>query len=478
MNNTKSLKVNAVLNTMKTVLGIIFPLITFPYVSRVLGVDNIGSYNFSASIISYFSLIAALGIATYGIREGAKYRDTEEITDFINEVFSINIIATLLAYMLLAMVVALVPTIRSHSVIIAILSIEIFATTIGAAWICNVYEDFFFIAVRSLLVQFISLILTFALVKTADDLYKYVSIAAFASSGANIWNLFYIRKKYCKYRFTTKINWNRHIKPILIIFSTNVAITIYVSSDATMLGFMVSDYEVGLYTTAVKIYTIIKSVLAAMLMVLIPRFSILFEQESKDELNKLFSSVFGFLNVLMLPMVVGLFVISDDVVLLIAGAKFTESGAPLRLLSVAILFSLYSYLYTQCILIPAKREDVVFKATMASAVVNILLNFILIPVWGKNAAATTTIIAECITFIIAIRASGKYVEMPRIDRTITSSIVGCIAIAIVCYIAKSIALFVPRLALSLFGSAIIYFVILLLMKNPVINNIIRSRIKS
>lgn len=472
-NNKKRITINAMLNALKTVLGIIFPLITFPYVSRVLGVETYGVYTFSSSIVSYFLLIAALGISTYGIREGTQYRDdSTKINLFVSEVFSINVISAAISFILLIVCLLVVPKLNNYSIGILILSIEIITTTIGTAWICNIYEDFLFIAIRSLAIQFISLVLTLLFVKKPEDIYIYIAIVVFANSGSNILNFFYIRKKYCKYHFTLRIDWKRHLRPILIIFSTNVAISIYVSADSTMLGFMTTDFEVGLYGTAVKIYTIIKHILSAILMVLIPQFSLMFARGEKNKSGIIFSRVFNILTTVMLPMAVGLFMLSEDIVVLIAGHDYKGASIPLRLLSIAILFSLYAYMYTQCILIPTKKESIVFRATVISALVNIGLNFFLIPRISIIAAAITTILAEAVTFVLVFIEGRKHIKLDHVIKNTITTIIGCIGVLIVCYLSKKIDRFAIRIIVSVVLSIVVYGLILYITKNDALRELI------
>lgn len=196
----KSLSLNALLNTVKTILGIIFPLITFPYISRVLGVENVGKVNFSSSVVSYFTLIAAFGVSTYAIREGAKIRDNKkEFIDFANQVFTINVLTTVLAYFLLGILIIYSAKIRNYTGLIVILSTAIVFVTIGADWLNTIYEDFGYITVRTLAFQIISLVLMFAFVKESGDYYKYAVITVISSAGGNLCNFFYC-KKYAKLR--------------------------------------------------------------------------------------------------------------------------------------------------------------------------------------------------------------------------------------------------------------------------------------
>ncbi len=470
----KKIAINAVLNTVKTVVGILFPLITFPYILRVLGVENNGIYTFSRDFASYFQLFAALGISTYAVREGPQYRnDRDKITRFSSEMFTINLISTFIAYVALFAVLLVVPKLADYRVIIAILSLEMIFTTVGASWICNIFEDFYFIAIRSIIMQVISLALVFILVRDEGDLINYAFILLLANSGANLMNFFYVRKKYCAFKVTSQIDWKSHLKPILVIFSTTVAITIYVSLDTTMLGFMLNDYEVGLYGTAVSIYKIIKTVLAAVLVVFIPRFSLLMAEGKREELNKMFTKVFNVLSLLMLPMVVGLFMMSDEIVLLAGGSEEYAGSAPsLRILSLGIIFSLFSFIFTQCILIPAKKENCVFIATAISAVVNVVLNLILIPLWGIEAAAVTTVLAEFITFCVSFAEARKHVSVVNAWRESISVVLGCIIIVVVCLLCRKIEPYYLRLIVAIAGSCAGYFVVLLLAKNSSLKELV------
>lgn len=215
---TKSIAMNAVLNIIKTVSAIIFPLVTFPYISRVLDVDSIGSYNFAASIISYFTLIAGLGVNNYAIREGAQYRnDRNKISRFASEVYSINIISSVVAYLLLFFVVANSAKLQNYGTILLILSAEVVFTCVGVNWIYNIIEEFWYITFVTVLFQVISMILMFVLVKTNQDLLKYVGIVVFANVGGQV--LYRLKaRKYVDVRAVFDKSLVKHLAPIFLLF--------------------------------------------------------------------------------------------------------------------------------------------------------------------------------------------------------------------------------------------------------------------
>lgn len=181
----KSLKVNAFLNGFKTFLNFLFPLITFPYISRVLSVEEIGKYNFSNSIISYFLLLAALGIDKYAIREGAKYRENKErFSSFASEIFSFNIVSTLVSYSLLFLFILFSKTLERYTVCILIFSLQIFFTTLGTEWVYSIFEEYRYITIRSILFKMISVALLFMFVRNEGDYLAYAAITVFASVGS------------------------------------------------------------------------------------------------------------------------------------------------------------------------------------------------------------------------------------------------------------------------------------------------------
>ncbi|MDB6239535.1 flippase, partial [Lactobacillus amylovorus] len=318
----KSLELNAFLNSLRSILNLLFPLITFPYVSRVLSVDGMGIYNFSNTYVNYFLLIAGLGIATYAVREGAKYRNnTEEISKFASQVFTINIYSTIIAYVLLLGSLIIFKNLHNYISCTLIFGLQIIFTTIGTEWIYTIYEDYSYITIRSILFKIFSIILLFILVRKPEDYLWYAAITVFASVGSNILNFIHA-KNFCDIKLVKEPNWKYHLKPILIIFASSVAVTLYVSSDTTILGLLKNNYAVGIYSVSVKIYQMAEGILSALLTVAIPRLAMLLGQRRLKEYNQVLSGVIETLSILVLPASIGLIMLSEDVVLIIAGHKY------------------------------------------------------------------------------------------------------------------------------------------------------------
>ena len=256
----------------------------------------------------------------------------------------------------------------------------------------------------------------------------------------------------------------------MIIFASAIAVTIYVSSDTTILGLLKNDYAVGIYSTSVKIYQIAQGLLSGLLTVTIPRLAFLWGKKRIGEYNQVLSKVLNSLGILVLPAAIGLIMLSKEVVLIIAGEKYLPSVNSLRIISWAIIFSLFSWIFSECVLIPAKRENLILRNTIITAVENVILNFILIPFMSYDGTSLSTVIAE-LTVMIMNGYSCRDIIKPVIFKKDTlknllDSIIGCVGIIVVCLLCdigfKSLWL---KTIFSVVLSVIMYGAILILLKN-------------
>lgn len=454
----------------------IFPLITFPYISRVLQVDAIGKYNFAVSVVSYFVLLADLGIATYAVREGTKLReDRIQISHFSSEMVTIHTISAVLSLVLLCVATVLVPKLQSYWLLILILSIQIPMSVFGRSWIYSVYEEFGIITLTQVAFQLLTVVLLFLFVHTPQDLYIYTVVYVISSAGANLLYGLY-SKKYFDIRPVRLGGLRRHIKPILLIFATTATTTIYVNSDTTILGWLVNDEAVGIYSTAVKVYNIVKHIISAVIVVLIPRLTL---YAGTDKFKPFFNRALKVLSLLILPAMVGLFLLSDNVIEIIAGAEYHAAVTPLRLLSVALGFSMFACLYASGSLLPNRQEKPFLMASVVSAGVNVVLNFILIPLFQQNAAAFTTLVAEIIVLLICYRYARKYAPLDNQGKTLFSTGVGCAVIAGVCLGIKALRLSLyPETILCVAVSVVGYCAVQLVLKNEVFVQTLQSVLKT
>lgn len=480
----KSVKANAVLNAFRTLINILFPLITFKYASQVLAADSIGKVNFSTSIISYFVLIADFGITTYAAREGAKYRrDKKAFQEFALDIFSLNIVTTLISYLVLGISLIVWNDIRAYRYVIIIQSISLVFNLVGAAWVNTLYEDYKSILYRSVGVQVLSLILLLLLVKESDDFYRYAAISVLAQSGMNLFNYFYIRKRYCQLHFRFSKQMFTYIRPLIVLFGISVTTTIYVNIDTTMIGLFGSDVDVAYYTVAVKVYNVVKALLAAIIIVCIPRLTELNYKGKKIEYKNMAYKTENMLLTLTLPLIVGLIVLSKEAVLIVSGKEYLSSVPTLRILCIAILFSIVATYITDVIILPKGYEKGAFLASAVSAIVNIVLNFWFIPHYGYNGAAITTVISEAVVMIIDIiyiyykeKSNLIYIFNKSIFINMIKCIIGVVLFVLIDYVIYlNVQNVFWRIVLILISSSIIYALSLFILKHELISSYINNK---
>ena len=475
----KSIKVNSILNVIKTISSIIFPLITFPYISRVLQPENVGKVNFGSSFVSYFSLIASLGITTYAIRECSAARgDKKKLGEKASQIFSINVCTTIVAYVLLGLSLIFFRKLDSYRTLIIIQSTAILFTTWGADWLNSAMEDFKFITIRSIGLQFISLILMFILVHQPDDYYKYAAITVLSSCGANITNILY-RRKYCTVRFTKDMHWREHFTPILLLFVMILAQTIFSNADTTMLGLMKGDFEVGIYSTAYKIKNIIVQVVASLCWVVMPRMSYYFVDGDWDKINTMLKKVLSVMVTIGFLCVAGCVVLSSEIIQIVAGQQYSAASLPLVILMLSFIVDIFGGSFLgNMVCLPAKQEKVFMEACCFAAVVNVVLNYILIPYGGASAAAFTSGISAIVIFVWLFVKKDKRVKLNYIWEVCKGPLIGSLLIVLFCLGMKqfiSSLLILPLVCVL--GSVFIYSLTQLAMKNELIIEVLNTIVR-
>lgn len=447
-------------------MGIIFPILTYPYVSRVLQAENIGKVNYAASIVSYFLLFAMLGITVYATREGAQIRDNKiEFTKFVSEVYSINLFTGAISMLLLFTTICIFHQFDNYKNIIVLLSLEIPLSVLGADWINSIFEDYTYITVRTIGFQLLALIFMFLLVREQQDYMQYAFCTLISGYGAGIVNIFYT-KKFCKRNITYKLNLQKHFKPIILLFATNLASLIYSNSDITMLGIITTDYNVGIYSTASKVYNIFKQLLFSIVVVCLPRFSNMLASNDKKQYVNYAKKIYQLVFMLAVPLVGGIFCLSDAIIDVIAGEGYYDSVITLRILCFAIFFAILGYFNMQLVLLPAKRDKIILHSTLIAAIVNVIANLFLIPTLLENGAAFTTVCAELIVFILT-RHKIKDIILLKIEKkiflqTIVSATIMYVIIEIMTIIIVNSIL---RLAVCFVVGIITYFFSMILLKN-------------
>lgn len=378
----------------------IFPLITFPYISRILLPAGVGKVNFATSVVSYFSMIAMLGVPVYGVRACAQVRDNkEELSRTVQEILFINLIMGSVIYIFYFLALWNIARLREDSALFYVMSTTIFFNVIGVEWLYKGLEQYSYITARSIVFKFIGLLLMFILVRDKEDYVIYAAITIVAGVGSNILNFFYLRN-YIDLHPVGHYHIRRHLKAVIVFFLMSVATTIYTNLDTVMLGFMKNDAEVGYYTAAVKVKTILVSFVTALSAVLLPRVSYYVEQGLQDEFLKVSRKALNFVVVAAVPVTVYFILYAEEAILLLSGKDFGNAVLPMQIIMPTVLFIGITNVLGIQILVPLGKEKLVFYSVLIGAVVDLIVNAIYIPSMASAGAALGTVIAEFVVFIV------------------------------------------------------------------------------
>jgi len=396
----QSIRINFVMNAILTMSSFIFPLITFPYISRVLGPEGTGKIQFATSLISYFSMFAQLGIPMYGIRACAKVRDNrEELTRTVHELLGINLIMTAISYGALAIALMTIPKLQEEKTLMIVISLTIILTTIGIEWLYKALEKYTYITVRSVIFKLIALVMMFLMVKSKEDYVIYGGISIFASSASSVLNLINAHK-YIGFKPVGGYRLRRHLKLVLIFFAMACATTIYTNLDNVMLGFMTTDTDVGYYGAAVKIKTILVSIVTSLGAVLLPRASYYVENGEMDEFRRLTRKAMSFVTLLAVPLSLYFILFAREGILLLSGSAYEGSVVPMQVIMPTLLLIGMTNITGIQILVPTGREKAVLYSEIAGAIVDIILNALLIPSLRSTGAAIGTLVAEAAVLVV------------------------------------------------------------------------------
>ena len=464
----QSIKNNFLLNLSTTITGLLFPLITFPYASRILMADGIGQVQFFQSIIDYVSLCTALGIPLYAVREIARIRDNKELRSRTTiEILLLHAILTLVGYIVVFILAKTVAKIEIDASLFFLLSTTLFFNTIGVAWFYQAIEDFKYITLRSLFVRILSLVALFIFVKTKQDLFYYAGILVIGTVGNNIFNFFRLRKyiKLSKGEFK-RLNLLRHLIPALKIFILNLVISIYVNLDSVMLGFLKNEESVGYYAAATRLTKAILGIVSSLGAVLLPRFSNMITNGQKEEFQLLANKAASFTIALSLPMSVGLIFMAAPIIHIFCGNGFEPTILTLKLVAPIVLFIGLSGIIGMQILYPQGREKYVIISTMVGACINLLINYLLIPQYGQYGAALGTVIAEFMVTVIMILLGRKYLPINILSKQNLHYLIGSIVISILLAFLFVFPLHeVNYLLIGILLSVIVYYAYLLMIKD-------------
>lgn len=395
-----SIKTNFFYSSILTAANYIFPFLTYPYVSRVLGVENIGACNFVDAIINYFLLLSFMGIRQVGIREIAKSNNNKTK---LNEVYSsllvINSITTFVAVLLLFIITINTPQLMMHKEMMMLGGLRILFSYLQVEWLFNGLEDFKYITIRTIIIRSLYVLSVFVFVRKPEDYIIYFAL----SSGVVLLNVL-INQRYARsfVKFSlNNIQLRPLVKPFFILGIYGILTSMYTSFNVAFLGFASGETEVGYYTTATKLYGILLSIFTAFTGVMLPRMSSLLSENKFDEFKKLTTKSFKILITYAMPITVLSIVMAPCIIRIISGEGYEGAIIPMRIvMPLLIIIGLEQVLVLQ-ILSPLGADKVILRNSIIGALVGLLLNFLLVPLLSSIGSAIVWATSEFFVLIFA-----------------------------------------------------------------------------
>ena len=405
-----SITKNSLFYMFYNVINMLFPFIANIYVSHVLLPESIGEVVYAQNIVSYFSILAFLGIPTYAIREIAKIRkDRQELSRLYSELFVINLISTACFTLLYLGVVLSNAAFREKLPLFLMAGLAVPLNAINITWLFDGLEDFQFISIRNAVFKTLSLILMVVLVRGEQDLLQYALISVFGVAGNNLFNLLHSRK-YVRLELRG-LRLGRHIRPVLTLVLVNLAIEIYTLVDTTMLGILSTKDHVAFYGYGSKLNRILLQLTNSVTYVMLPRISVCYKEGNRTEFNRLLTKGLKVILMFSIPVIIGIQFTAVFLYRSLFGEAYAGSARVLQVLCLTLMVSPVGYLLGSRVMLVSNHEFRMTLAVSSGAVVNVLCNALLIPGFLEFGAAAASVISELVVMCVYVTFGSRVFQL-------------------------------------------------------------------
>lgn len=465
----KSLIANSFFNVCYQLLNVLFPLVTSAYVSRILMPEGIGKVAIAQNWAQYFVVFAALGIPNYGIREIARSRvNPKNLERTFSELWVLNAVSTSVSICSYIFFICISGKVHNNYPLYLVVGLSILFNYLNIDWFYQGIEEYKYIAIRSFIIKCISLASIFIFIRNANDYSIYALISALAIGGNNIFNWFHLNNLNIRLSFI-EIHPLKHLKSVLLLFSTTVSIQLYTLLITTFLGALSSESSVGYYSNTMKIVRMLITVIAALGSTLLPRLSVYRMKGEEAKAYFAINRVFEVLFFLFMPVWSGLILIAKPLIIVFFGSQYLPAVPTMRIAAFLILALGFSNLFGTQVLVTYSKEKILLRCTVLGAIVCVFLCFLLIPKYHENGAALASVISEFVVTISTFYNAKHIVLFSPRKETILKSILGVMAMStIVLLLTLLINNPFIELFLSIILGAICYFGIELIIKNPIL----------
>jgi O-antigen/teichoic acid export membrane protein len=432
-------------------------MVTSPYLARVIGADGIGIHSYTYSIVFYFVIFGRLGIQTYGNREIAAVRDNQvRLNQTFSDIMLIHLAFSLVAIMAYTAYIFIFP--NEYRTIAMIQGVHLIGQLLDISWLFFGLEKFKITVIRSSLIKLLSLIAIFTLIKTQNDLWKYVAISALAAATSEsiIW---FALHRYVKFVKPVWSNAKKHISPMCALFIPSIAVSIYRYMDKIMLGVLSTNAQVGFYENSENIISVSIGFISALGVVMLPRMSNMAASGDTKNSLKIIKLSMKFIMSLSLAMAFGIIGISSVFPTVFFGDEFAPCNIILAGLAVSIPFTAFANVLRTQYLIPKHYDKVFIYSLIIGAIVNIVMNYLMIPHFGAMGAVIGTICAEITVCLIQVGAVRSKIPVAEyLFNALPYAGMGIMMAALVFYIGQNMSQNVITLICQIVVGTIIYLV--------------------
>lgn len=382
-----SIKKNFLYSSFLTTANYIFPLLTFPYVTRVLGVENLGICNFVDSVVNYFILFSAMGINTVGLREIATCKgDKGKLGQTFSSLLMLNALFTILGIVLLLVLTFTVKELYEYKELMFFGAFKLLFNLLLVEWFYRGLEDFKYITIRTLVVKCLYVASVFVFVRKADDYPIYYLLTVLMVGVNAVINIFHSRT-YTGFSIRG-LKMGRYVKPMFTLGFYMLLTSMYTTFNVSYLGFVSGPEQVGYYTTATKLYSVIIALFTAFTGVMLPRMSSLISEGKFDEFSSLLRKSVDILMSLSIPAIIYTVIYAQELVLLIAGPGYEGAVLPMQIVMPLIFIIGYEQILVIQALMPLKKDGVILRNSIIGAVLSVGINVLLV---GKLSAVGSSI---------------------------------------------------------------------------------------
>ena len=449
---------NYAYNLSYQLLVIILPIITTPYVTRIFSSDDLGIYGYFNSIVTYFILLATLGVANYGTKEISGNR--KEIKKNFWGIYTLQFGAALLSILLYILLCMGISTMQNP--VAYILGLSLVSKGLDISWLFQGLEDFRKITARNITVKLVGVSAIFLFIKSASDLYLYVFLlTAFELLGQlSMWvpAREFIGKPHFDLGYA-----KHHLKPIILLFLPQIAISLYVTLDRTMLGALASTRDVGIYDQALKLVNILLTLVTSLGSVMLPRVSSLLSKGDHKAVNKMHELAFLIYNLVIFPIIAGILIVNDDFVQFFLGKDFQDARYAISIMIFRMFFIGWTNIMGIQILIPHNKNKEFMVSTTVPAILSVGLNLLFLPKLGYIGAAIVSVLTEALVWGIQLFFTRVYLKEVPIIGSMTKIILASAIMYGILLGSKTFIHFSPTinvLAFAVLGGIIYLFAIL------------------